>query len=473
MLFNSGEFWIFFGAVYGLYLLLEKRGQNILLLTASYFFYGSWNYKLLGLILASTTIDYYCGIRLHEETDSKKRKTFLTISVCSNLFILGFFKYFNFFISGIEGLIREFGYDSSLMHLNIILPVGVSFYTFQTMSYTIDIYRKELQPTRNFLDYALFVAFFPKLVAGPIERARTFLPQIAEKRIIDFDRVFSGGYLIMWGLFKKVFIADNMVRYADAVFAGSNQTGIQVLLGVYAFAFQIYADFSGYTDIARGLARLMGFELSINFNIPYFAKNPQEFWQRWHITLSTWLKDYVYIPLGGNRKGQIKTYRNLLVTMALCGLWHGPAWHFVLWGVYQGVMLSIHRFLSLNIRWPRLELRLVPRLALSVLKVIAFFHITCFGWLLFRADSLDQIIPMIRSLMLKFTLTYSALENILILAFFTWFLMLVQVLQYRKNDLEILLESRWSVQVVSYMYMFFGVLILGAPTAGNFIYFQF
>ncbi len=473
MLFNSWEFWIFFAAVYGLYLLLDRRGQNILLLIASYFFYGSWNYKFLGLILASTIIDYYCGIRINEAADLKKRKVFLAISVCSNLAILGFFKYYSFFVDGIEKLIRASGYDPSLMHLNIVLPVGISFYTFQTMSYTIDIYRNKLQPTRNILNYALFVAFFPKLVAGPIERARTFLPQIEEKRIVRADRLLSGGYLVLWGLFKKVFIADNMMRYADAVFAGKNEPGLQVLFGLYAFAFQIYADFSGYTDIARGLARLMGFELSMNFNLPYFARNPREFWQRWHITLSTWLKDYVYIPLGGNRRGRFRTYLNLLITMALCGLWHGAAWHFVLWGVYQGVILSIHRFIDLNVRHPQFKLPRAFGAALNILKVIVFFHVTCLGWLLFRADSLNQIFAMTRSLALGFSLTYSVFQNTLIIAFFTWFLMLMQLIQYKKNNLEILLESNCGLQAMSYMYMLFGVFIFGAAATGNFIYFQF
>jgi alginate O-acetyltransferase complex protein AlgI len=364
------------------------------------------------------------------------------------------------------------GMNISSLYIDVMLPVGISFYTFQTMSYTIDIYRNELKPTRNFLEYALFVAFFPKLIAGPVERAKNLLPQIAKDRIIDASQFFSGASLILWGLFKKIFIADNLMRYADSVFAlSSDYRGAEVILGVYAYAFQIYCDFSGYTDIARGLSRLMGFELMENFRFPYFAKDPREFWQRWHISLSTWLRDYIYIPLGGSRQGEFKTYRNLMIAMIACGLWHGAAWQFILWGIYQGITLSIHRWSSLHIS--RQEFKGTFGFMWHFLKVIIFFHITCLGWLIFRADSLSQIESMLRGVIFNFSFSIYSANNILIILFFIWFLMLAEVLQKWKDDLEILQKSHWSLQSLSYVYMVFGILVFGAPAGKNFIYFQF
>jgi alginate O-acetyltransferase complex protein AlgI len=472
MLFNSPEFWIFFIAVYILYLLLQKRGQNILLLLASYIFYATWNYKFLALIFISTAVDYFCGLKINGEKSQDKRKIFLSLSICCNLIILGFFKYYNFFIQNLKEMLAFTGLNMSSLYIDIMLPVGISFYTFQTMTYTIDIYRNELKPTRSFSEYALFVAFFPKLIAGPVERAKNLLPQIAKDRIIDAGRFSSGMNLILWGLFKKIFIADNLMRYADSVFALNNDyRGLEVVLGVYAYAFQIYCDFSGYTDIARGLSRLMGFELMENFRFPYFSKDPREFWQRWHISLSTWLRDYIYIPLGGSRHGQFKTYRNLMLAMIACGLWHGAAWQFVLWGIYQGISLSIHRWSSLHIRKHQFAGSFAS--IWHFLKVIVFFHVTCLGWLIFKADSLSQIESMLRGLIFNFSFSVYITKNILIILFFIWFLVFAEVLQKWKDDLEILRKSHWSLQSLSYVYMVFGIFVFGAPAGKNFIYFQF
>jgi len=337
VVFNSLQFFLFFAVVYSLYLAFNHKWQNRMLLVASYVFYGTWDWRFLSLIVISTIIDYYCGIKIDEITDAKKRKQFLAISIVANLSMLGFFKYFNFFAENLQALCCFFGFQVQPHFLNIILPVGISFYTFQTMSYTIDIYKGQLKPTRKFFDFALFVSFFPQLVAGPIERASHLLPQILSKRKVTIDKFCEGCYLIFWGLFLKVFVADNLARLVDPIFASDPPyNGVKVLLGLYAFAFQIFGDFAGYSNIARGLGKCMGFDIMVNFNLPYFVTNPSDFWRRWHISLSTWLRDYLYIPLGGNKKGTLFTYRNLAITMFLGGLWHGAAWTFIIWGAYRG-----------------------------------------------------------------------------------------------------------------------------------------
>jgi alginate O-acetyltransferase complex protein AlgI len=340
ILFNSFEFAIFFSCVYGIYLLSNHRWQNRWLLLASYIFYGTWNWKFLGLIWTSTVIDYYCGKKIHETPSRNRRKAILLLSIGTNLGILAFFKYYNFFANSFESLMHIIGWRVDALTLQIVLPVGISFYTFQTMSYTIDIYRNKIEPTDRFLDFALFVTFFPQLVAGPIERAKNLLPQVSSDRVVTWEKLKEGVWLICWGLFKKVFIADNLAKIVDPVFSASNPiSGAEALIAVYAFAFQIYGDFSGYSDIARGISKLLGFELMLNFRMPYFSKNIREFWSRWHISLSTWLKDYLYITMGGNRFGTLRTYRNLFLTMAIGGLWHGAAWTFVFWGMFHGLVL--------------------------------------------------------------------------------------------------------------------------------------
>jgi len=282
--------------------------------------------------------------------------------------------------------------------VEIVLPVGISFYTFQTMSYTIDIYRGQLEPTQNFWDFALFVSFFPQLVAGPIERARSLLPQILERRHFQPAQMMEGLRLVCWGLFKKSYVADNLAPLVDTLFATPNPSGLETLLAAYAFAFQIYCDFSGYSDIARGCAKCLGFEIMVNFNLPYIAAGMQEFWRRWHISLSTWLRDYLYIPLGGNRDSKGKTYRNLTITMLLGGLWHGAAWTFVLWGAYHGALLAVQRL------WSDVAMKAggasgAPHgAALKLVRVLATFHLVCLGWLIFRAASLPQLYGMLAGL---------------------------------------------------------------------------
>jgi len=476
MLFNTIEFAIFFFIVYSLYRMLPHRWQNGLLLVASYYFYGSWDWRFLSLIFISTVVDYICGIKIHEAKSDHRRKLLLTISVVTNLGILGFFKYFNFFSGSLIDLFNSFGIHANFTTLHIILPVGISFYTFQTMSYTIDIYRDKMEPTNNFLDFALFVAFFPQLVAGPIERAKNLIPQVTNPRTMTYEKFYEGGYLIFWGLFKKVFIADNLARVVDIVFS---ETGVQngwiVMLGVLAFAFQIYGDFSGYSDIARGIAKMMGFDLMINFNLPYFAVNPSDFWRRWHISLSSWLKDYLYISLGGNQGSKLATYRNLMLTMLLGGLWHGAGWTFVLWGFYQGAILVIHRFSQ-----PFMAKNFHAKNAVLVSiglwsRIFIMFIFANIGWLIFRAQSITQIKNMVYSILFNTTLTpiYDIKRLLAQILFYAGPLVLIQFIQYIKNDLLIVYNTRAYVKSLVYLVILLLFLVTGVQGGKTFIYFQF
>jgi D-alanyl-lipoteichoic acid acyltransferase DltB (MBOAT superfamily) len=341
-------------------------------------------YVLLGMpaFLAAAALAYRLLVRLEEE---RRRKACMILSIVMQLMVLGFFKYFNFFIDSLDASLGELGIQTARLHLDIVLPVGISFYTFQSMSYAIDIYRRELKPTGRFFDFALFVSFFPQLVAGPIERAKNLLPQMASPRTVTSDQIRRGLFLIVLGMFKKVAIADGMALTVDQAYAIPDPGWMTIVVGTAAFAVQIYCDFSGYSDIARGVAKLFGVELMHNFNQPYFARSPREFWQRWHISLSTWLSDYLYKPLGGNRGGLAFTCRNLMLTMILGGLWHGAAWNYVFWGFYHGVVLSAHRVLVAR-AGPARDGPLK-----AVLKMAGFGVVTLYGWLLFRARSFDQI----------------------------------------------------------------------------------
>ena len=404
MVFNSFQFAVFFIIVFILYLSCSHRWQNRLLLLASYVFYSAWDWRFLSLIWISTILDYFCGIIIYRSADIKKKRIFLFISILGNLSILGFFKYFNFFSENLQFLLSAFSINIHPHFLKIILPVGISFYTFQTMSYTIDIFRKEMEPTKHFFDFALFVAFFPQLVAGPIERAKHLLPQMLNPRIVTLNKINEGCFLVFWGLFQKVFIADNLAKLVDPVFnVPPPYNGLSVILAVYAFAFQIFCDFAGYSNIARGLSKCMGFDLMVNFKMPYFSSNPKEFWQRWHISLSSWLRDYLYIPLGGNRKGEIRTYINLILTMLLGGLWHGASWTFIIWGIYQGGLLVLYRLLKPVLeKLFEFESAIGKRIS-KIICIILFFQLTCIGWLIFRCQTLTQLAEMLKSLLFDFS----------------------------------------------------------------------
>jgi D-alanyl-lipoteichoic acid acyltransferase DltB (MBOAT superfamily) len=333
--------------------------------------------------------------------EKRRRDLFLFVSICTNLALLGFFKYFNFFISSAEGAIRGLGIQAELLHLNIILPVGISFYTFKTISYTVDIYRGKMQAAQRFSDFALFLAYFPPLLAGPIDRASELLPQLSNPRQISFKQSTEGVFLILFGLFKKVAISDGVAGSVDAIYGTTGAVSwIDVVLATFLYAVQIYCDFSGYSDMARGVSKLFGIELMLNFNLPYFSKDPSEFWRRWHISLSTWLRDYLYIPLGGSRQGERKTYQNLMTTMVLGGLWHGAAWNFVLWGFYQGAILCVYRAFTPKTKQGDRKNRF--GLLGDIVTILSFFVVTCYGWLLFRATSLAQIITFTKILFLDF-----------------------------------------------------------------------
>ena len=469
MLFNSLTFFIFFAAVFLLYLFLPHRGQNRLLLAASYLFYGAWDWRFLALLAFTTTTDFWIGQSLAGTASPRARKGWVAASAVLDLGILGFFKYFNFFADSLAVLLESLGFHASLPLLRIVLPVGISFYTFQSMSYVIDVYRGVLPPARRWEDFALYVAFFPQLVAGPIERATNLLPQVQQPRTVSDYGVSHGAFLILWGLFQKVVIADNVCRLADAAFARPPAEGLSVLLGVYAFALQIYCDFSGYSNMARGLALMLGFRLMLNFRNPYFAVNPSDFWQRWHVSLSTWLRDYLYIPLGGNRGGAARTRRNLMVTMLLGGLWHGAAWTFVAWGLYHGLLLVAHRWIE----------KILPPLAgrgWKLLKIAVFFHLICISWLLFRADTFRQA----GDLLLALLTGWSALPPLaawrpaaFALAFYGLPLLAMEIWQYKSGDPLVALKAPRAVRALLYLALFYGLVIFGETHAQSFIYFQF
>ncbi len=381
MLFNTFEFWAFFAVVLGAFYSLPVNAGRFVLLAASYVFYMWWNPWLVSLIIFSTLVDYFAGRGISSSSSSGNRRLYLALSLTSNLGILGFFKYYDFFIGS---LARSFSLDPQSFTLNIILPVGISFYTFQSMSYTIDIYRGKLEPVSSFWDFALFVSFFPQLVAGPIVRAGTFLPQLENWAPPRRRQILEGVHLTLVGLVKKTVFADQFARVADLYFANpaGNAGALSAWSGLLAFALQIFFDFSGYTDVARGCGKLLGFEFPENFRRPYLAASMREFWRRWHISLSTWLRDYLYIPLGGNRHGVVLTYRNLMITMLLGGLWHGASWNFVVWGALHGMLLLIEASLR-GTRIAGLVATVVPR----PLKVALTFFLVTLTWVFFRCAS--------------------------------------------------------------------------------------
>jgi D-alanyl-lipoteichoic acid acyltransferase DltB (MBOAT superfamily) len=386
VLFNSPVFVAFFLVVFSAYWALARweRARVWLLLIASYVFYGAWDARFLALMAFSTLLDYGLALGMERTQSPARRRLLMGLSLVGNLGLLGFFKYCNFFIDQARSLLHAFGASGDLSSLDVILPVGISFYTFQTLSYTLDVYRGQLRAERSLPRFALFVAFFPQLVAGPIVRASDFLPQIPRSPRLTAAAFESGLALIAWGLFKKVVIADLLgTEVVDPLWSRPEQFGgLASLLGIYAYALQIYGDFSGYSDCAIGVARLLGFELCENFDAPYRACSPRDFWRRWHISLSTWLRDYLYISLGGNRDGTWRTYRNLILTMLLGGLWHGASWMFVIWGAYHGLLLVLDRLV---------DFKFVDGDRPGVwLRRLVMFQFTCLGWVLFRSLTLDD-----------------------------------------------------------------------------------
>jgi alginate O-acetyltransferase complex protein AlgI len=467
MVFNSLQFVWFFLVVYALYRVLPHRGQNWLLLVASYYFYAAWDYRFVALLAASTLVDYTCGLVLGRLTDQRTRRRVMWLSIGFNLSMLGFFKYFNFFADNLHALFGAIGWQVDFVTLRVLLPIGISFYTFVTMSYVIDVYRREIEPTRNLVDFAVFVSYFPHLVAGPILRATSLLPQIARPRRITAAQIREGLWLVAWGFFQKIFVADNLAPIASHVFApDAHPAGVNVLLGAYAFAFQIYGDFAGYSNIARGTSKLMGIELIENFRFPYLVITPQAFWRNWHISLSTWLRDYLYKPLGGSRGTPWQTRRNLLITMLLGGLWHGAAWTFVLWGLYQGVLLILYRPFEIAFT----ALKGAPRFA----AWLVMFHLTCYGWLIFRAPSFGTLRELTHSLFVNFSPSAVDVGGILVpLLLYTTPLLIVHLVEAAADDVLAVPRLRIGVRYAIYVATVYLIMLFGNFGGSDFIYFQF
>ena len=469
MLFNSLEYLIFLPVVFIVYWLLKNsyKKQNILLLISSYIFYGWWDYRFLSLIIFSSFLDYFVGQKIEDAIGDKNKKHWLLVSLFSNLGLLGVFKYYNFFADSFASTMSNIGWEVNDLTLNIILPVGISFYTFQTLSYSIDIYRNQIKASRDIVGFFTFVSLFPQLVAGPIERASNLIPQIERKRNLNITLIKTGIFQIFIGLFRKVAIADNLGIYVDSVYSNYEiHNSSTLLVATVFYAFQIYFDFSGYSDIAIGSAKLFGFNFNRNFNFPYFSRTLTEFWRRWHMSLSFWLRDYLYISLGGNRKGIIITYRNLLLTMLIGGLWHGSSWNFVIWGGIHGLFLSLEKytFSALNIK------------TFNAFGYIYTFVVVLVAWIFFRAPDFHSASAIITEI---FSFDYGPLFIGNINAFVNAVLLLligflIDLKIFRSDvSLEEYGTRFSSVKLSIIVSIIILMLCLFYSTAENFIYFQF
>lgn len=434
--------------------------------------FTGWRVFLLTLALVAVAWALYPWFgRMPEH---RRRRCVITLSLCGNLGLLGFFKYFNFFADNLNVLFQTiFGYTLDSFTLHILLPVGISFYTFQTMSYTLDVYRKEFRAEESLLTMAAFVAFFPQLVAGPIERARHLLPQFVARRTISWQDCKEGAELIAWGLYKKMVVADNLARlvnetfkpYDTLQFTGMPEDGLRCLGAIYAFAFQIYGDFSGYSDIARGTARLLGFEIMVNFDLPYAATSPSDFWRRWHISLSRWLRDYLYIPLGGNRRGNVNA--NLMITMLLGGLWHGAAWTFVVWGAYHGALLVAYRVAGVGT-----ERNAYSRPVTFCLWLV-MFHLVCLGWLFFRAQHMSTVVAFLHAMALHPGGSPEAWAGLRTVLFYGWFLVSIEAFQYFTQRAAPLERLPWFARLNWWIVVILSLIALAPHTRTEFIYFAF
>ena len=470
MLFNSLEFIVFLPVCFYLYwFVLNKKlnKQNLLLLIISYFFYGYWDPRFLSLIFLSTLCDFYFGLQIDRSNNLKFKKTLLLSSIVLNLSLLGFFKYFNFFIDNAQLALTSFGFQiENTWTLNIILPVGISFYTFQTMSYTIDIYREKLKPTTNFVSFACFVSFFPQLVAGPIERAKNLLPQFNKERVFTFEKGLQGVKLMILGLFKKVIIADSLAPNVDSIFNNSEfYHGGILWLGAIFFAIQIYCDFSGYSDIAIGVAKLFGFNLMINFKTPYFSRNIGEFWRRWHISLSTWLRDYIYIPLGGSKVSKLLASRNVFIIFIVSGIWHGANWTFVIWGLYHAILFIPSFLLNKNrIYTGSLDNNKFWFVKIKeVFLMLKTFLLVTVGWVFFRSNSTQESFRYLYRMFFEFEIPNGYYSNVLII-------FLLFFIEWSIKDDALLEKANYK----AFIYIIAIVLILSKLNSNiNFIYFQF
>ena len=483
MLFNSIDFAVFLPIVFVLYWFVTEKSlnlQNFLIVVASYFFYGWWDWRFLSLILFSTIVDFSVGLLLVKNRSNKTRqKILLWTSILVNLGFLGFFKYYNFFLDNFVTAFSFLGTDIQENSLNIILPVGISFYTFQTLSYTIDVYKEKIEPTKDFIAFSAFVSFFPQLVAGPIERATNLLPQFYKKRNFDYQKAVDGLRQILWGLFKKIVIADNCAEFANTFFNNSSDyPGSTLLLGVLFFTFQIYGDFSGYSDIAIGTSRLFGFHLRQNFAFPYFSRDIAEFWRRWHISLSTWFRDYLYIPIGGSRGGTLMKVRNTFIIFIVSGFWHGANWTFIIWGALNAayflplMLLKINRVNTNTIA----ENRSVPTIK-EFSYMLSTFSLTVLAWIFFRANNIDHAWSYLSTIFSKsmfvipdFDNKTHALETIVLILF-------MLIIEWQGRTTKYGLEKfgfNWKRYVrLSFYLMLVCLIFLFLGKEQEFIYFQF
>ena len=483
MLFNSFEFLLFLPVVLFVYYMLNKRSQNAWLLLCSYFFYGWWDWRFTSLLMISTVLDFNCARQMHRRP--RLSRLFLIVSLCGNLGILCTFKYLHFFTDSAIRVLNIFHLNPDVPTLQVILPIGISFYTFQTIGYTIDVYRGKLKPVSNIFDFALYVAYFPQLVAGPIERATNLIPQLQKKRNVDKNMVAQGLLLILLGYLKKCGIADALAEVVQESFSDPQKwSSSHLLISLYFFAIQIYCDFSGYSDIARGVSKLLGIELMINFNQPYSSKNPVEFWTRWHISLSTWFRDYLYFPLAMHymRKttGFLNKYKAHFYAMSLIGLWHGANWTFVIFGMYWGLVIVVYNWINEYVQThDRVQHTFIMKniflgqtLISNGIKMILMFHVVCIGWLLFRSATISQAGIFLREIVSWQGPLFEA-KDMIRLVFYGAIIVALDWPQYRKNDHTAVLSLHWVFRGLIYAFAIF-IIILGGTT-GNvpFIYFQF
>jgi len=481
MLFNSIDFAIFLPIVFILYWFVTNKNlklQNFLIVAASYLFYGWWDYRFLSLILFSTIVDYTVGRKLRLEGNQTKRKILLWTSILVNLGFLGFFKYYNFFLDNFITAFSFFGAEIKANSLNIILPVGISFYTFQTLSYSIDVYKRKLEPTKDFIAFSAFVSFFPQLVAGPIERATHLLPQFYKKRNFDYSKAVDGMRQILWGLFKKIVIADNCAEYANQIFNNSaDMNGSTLVLGALFFTFQIYGDFSGYSDIAIGTSRLFGFDLMQNFNFPYFSRDIAEFWRRWHISLSTWFRDYLYIPLGGSRGGTWMKVRNTFAIFIVSGFWHGANWTFIVWGALNAIYFL--PLLLTNNNRNNLEIvakgKKLPSIK-EAFQVGITFGLTVFAWIFFRAENLSQALNIISTIfsasLFSVPIYQSRFDSLIVL----FIVVIFCLIEWRGRNRQYAIAGTFAkngiLKWIFYYLITFSIL-MSMGKGQEFIYFQF
>ncbi|MCF8461667.1 MAG: MBOAT family protein [Flavobacteriales bacterium] len=479
MIFNSLDFAVFLPLAFILYWALNKhlRLQNLAIVGSSYFFYGWWDWRFLSLIIFSTLVDYSVGLAIaNQQASSHKRKMLLWTSIIVNLGLLGFFKYYNFFLDNFVAAFSFFGSSIDVGSLNIILPVGISFYTFQTLSYTIDVYNGKLKPTKDFIAFCAFVSFFPQLVAGPIERASHLLPQFYRKRTVDYTDMVEGFHRILWGLFKKIVIADRLAIVVNEIYNYPTEYhGLTLVMGTVFFAFQIYCDFSGYSEIAIGTARLFGFDLMTNFRTPYFSQSLTEFWRRWHISLSTWFRDYLYIPLGGNKTTVYRWYINIMIVFIVSGFWHGASWTFIIWGAIHGVVLILES---------RINLPTKVFFGWRLLQGLGVFIIVCLGWVFFRANTIGDALYILSDMLSFGHYQLAQLSpyvvpavkgtvfpiDIVLASFFILVLLIAEYLFTVRFNFQ---GIRYSYRLPIYVVGIWVIFVLGAFEKNEFIYFQF